>query len=136
MIKGFKDFLMRGNVIDLAVAFVMGLAFEAVVTAVTENVIYPVVAIFGSPGSEGLTWQITDNEGTTIDFSALITAVINFLLIAAAVYFLIVLPINKLRSLRKQPEEEELIEENTELLREIRDLLANRTGSTPPPSGS
>lgn len=131
MIKGFKEFLMRGNVVDLAVAVVIGVAFQAVITAITESVIYPIVAVFGGPDASGLTWQITANEGTTVDFGALITAILNFLIIALAVYFIVVLPINKLRSMGKQPDEEELIEESTVLLREIRDLLANATGSQP-----
>lgn len=135
MIKGFKEFLMRGNVVDLAVAVVIGIAFQAVITAITESIIYPIVAVFGGSDASGLTWQITSNEGTTVDFGALITAILNFFIIAAAVYLIVVLPINKLRSLR-QPAEEELIEENTVLLREIRDLLANGAGAQPPSGDS
>lgn len=134
MIRGFREFVMRGNVVDLAVAVVIGIAFQAVITAITESIIYPVVNVFGGTDAEGLTWQITANEGTTVDFGALITALINFLIIAAAVYFIVVVPINKLRSMR-QAEKEEVIEENIVLLREIRDLLANSQPSPGSHSG-
>ncbi|WP_301201328.1 large conductance mechanosensitive channel protein MscL, partial [Corynebacterium stationis] len=96
MLKGFKDFIMRGNVIDLAVGVIIGAAFTAIVTAITDSLIQPIINSFGSADMAGLGFQITDNENTFIDFGVVITAVINFLIIAAVVYFIIVAPINKL----------------------------------------
>src|SRR5690625_5789390 len=83
MLKGFKDFIMRGNVIDLAVGVIIGAAFTAIVTAITDSLIQPIINSFGSADMAGLGFQITDNENTFIDFGVVITAVINFLIIAA-----------------------------------------------------
>ncbi|WP_367138689.1 large conductance mechanosensitive channel protein MscL [Saccharothrix sp. HUAS TT1] len=130
MIKGFKDFLMRGNVIDLAVAVVIGAAFNAIVTAFTSNLINPIIAVFGGSNVNGLAVQLGDNEKTVLDFGAIITAVINFLIVAAVVYFIFVLPMNKIKERRKRGEEAGPAEPTeVELLKEIRDLLiAQRQG--------
>ncbi|ROP38596.1 large-conductance mechanosensitive channel protein MscL [Saccharothrix texasensis] len=125
MIKGFKDFLMRGNVIDLAVAVVIGAAFTAIVTAFTTNLINPIIALFGGNNVAGLAVQLGSTEKTIIDFGAIITAVINFLIVAAIVYFIFVLPMNKLKERRKRGQEPGPAEPtDVELLKEIRDLLA------------
>ncbi|MEV8438356.1 large-conductance mechanosensitive channel protein MscL [Actinosynnema sp. NPDC051121] len=125
MIKGFKDFLMRGNVIDLAVAVVIGAAFTAIVTAFTTNLINPIIAVFGGSNVEGLAVKLGDNDKTIVDFGAIITAVINFLIVAAIVYFIFVLPMNKLKERRKRGQEPGPAEPtDVELLKEIRDLLA------------
>ncbi|MFI9813958.1 large-conductance mechanosensitive channel protein MscL [Saccharothrix variisporea] len=125
MIKGFKDFLMRGNVIDLAVAVVIGAAFSAIVTAFTNNLINPVVALFGGNNVAGLAVQLGSTEKTTVDFGAIITATINFLIVAAVVYFIFVMPMNKIKERRKRGEEPGPAEPtDVELLKEIRDLLA------------
>ncbi|MFD1150502.1 large-conductance mechanosensitive channel protein MscL [Saccharothrix hoggarensis] len=125
MIKGFKDFLMRGNVIDLAVAVVIGAAFTAIVTAFTTNLINPIIALFGGNNVNGLAVQLGKSDKTIIDFGAIITAVINFLIVAAIVYFIFVLPMNKLKERRKRGEEAGPVEPtDVELLKEIRDLLA------------
>ncbi|QQQ77057.1 large-conductance mechanosensitive channel protein MscL [Saccharothrix sp. 6-C] len=125
MIKGFKDFLMRGNVIDLAVAVVIGAAFTAIVTAFTTNLINPIIALFGGNNVAGLAVQLGSTEKTIIDFGAIITAVINFLIVAAIVYFIFVLPMNKLKERRKRGQEPGPVEPtDVELLKEIRDLLA------------
>ena len=125
MIKGFKDFLMRGNVIDLAVAVVIGAAFTAIVTAFTTNLINPIIALFGGNNVNGLAVQLGNNDKTIIDFGAIITAMINFLIVAAIVYFIFVLPMNKLKERRKRGQEPGPSEPtDIELLKEIRDLLA------------
>lgn len=125
MIKGFKDFLMRGNVIDLAVAVVIGAAFTAIVTAFTTNLINPIIALFGGSNVNGLAVQLGSSDKTIVDFGAIITAVINFLIVAAIVYFIFVLPMNKLKERRKRGQEPGPAEPtDIELLKEIRDLLA------------
>jgi large conductance mechanosensitive channel len=125
LLKGFKDFLMRGNVIDLAVAVVVGAAFTAIVTAFTTNLINPIVALFGGNNVQGLAIQLGENPKTTVDFGAIITAVINFLIVAAVVYFALVLPMNKIKERRERGKEPGPAEPtDVELLKEIRDLLA------------
>jgi large conductance mechanosensitive channel len=130
VIQGFKDFIMRGNVIDLAVAVVIGVAFNAVVTSVTNNIINPLIAAIGGTSLHGLGFQlVTGNPKTVIDFGAVITAIINFLIIAAVVYYLVVTPMNMIAERRKRGEEPEpkAPAEDIVLLQEIRDLLRQRT---------
>lgn len=130
MFQGFKEFIMRGNVIDLAVAVVIGGAFTAIVTAFSDNLINPLIAALGGSDVSGLGFHIlADNPATFLDFGAVITAAINFLLIAAVVYFVIVAPMNKLNELmaakRGIPQDEEdPAPTDVELLTEIRDLLS------------
>jgi large conductance mechanosensitive channel len=129
VIQGFKSFIMRGNVVDLAVAVVIGAAFTQVVTAFTSNVVNPLIAVFGGSNVKGLAWQILgSNPKTVIDFGAVITAIINFLIVAAVVYFLVVVPMNVLAERRKRGEEPEpkAPAEDIVLLQEIRDLLRQR----------
>ncbi|RKT52457.1 large-conductance mechanosensitive channel protein MscL [Saccharothrix australiensis] len=127
MIKGFKDFLMRGNVIDLAVAVVIGAAFSAIVTAFTNHLINPIVALFGGSNVNGLAVKLGDTDKTIVDFGAIITAVINFVIVAAVVYFIFVLPMNKIKERREKGQEPGPSEPtDVELLKEIRDLLADR----------
>ena len=129
MIKGFKDFISRGNVVDMAVGVVMGGAVTAVVPSLVENFINPLVAmIFGKPDMSDLL-KFTFN-GATISFGAILTALINFLIIAVAVYFFIVLPMSKLKDMTAKQEaaEEAAAEPSAEevqlaTLQEIRDLL-------------
>ncbi|ALZ99644.1 large conductance mechanosensitive channel protein MscL [Corynebacterium glutamicum] len=128
MLKGFRDFILRGNVIELAVAVVIGTAFTAIVTAFSENIINPLIASVGSTEVEGLGFHIrAGNAATFVDFGAVITAAINFLIIAAIVYFVLVAPMNKLSETlakRKGVEEDETPASiEAELLTEIRDLL-------------
>ncbi|WP_432987083.1 large conductance mechanosensitive channel protein MscL [Dactylosporangium sp. CA-233914] len=128
MLKGFRDFISRGNVIELAVAVVIGAAFNDVVKAFTEGFLQPLIKLTGGIG-------INDASGVHIgkqvlDWPGFVNAVIAFLLTAATVYFLVVLPMNKLAERRKRglvPEPEAPSEE-IRLLTEIRDLLA--TGTT------
>jgi large conductance mechanosensitive channel len=130
MLKGFKDFLLRGNVVDLAVAVVLGVAFAAVITAFTENIIQPIINAIGSGESPGLGFYLkADDPKTFVDVGALITALINFAIIAAAVYFLVVVPVTKLMQRRSRGEEPpvETPSEDIVLLTEIRDLLSQRS---------
>ncbi len=129
MIKGFRDFIMRGNVVDLAVAVVIGSAFTAVVTALANNLIKPLAAALGGSNPTGWTWTLNEtNEAAVVDWSAIVTAIINFLIIAAVVYFLVVTPMNKLAELRKKGHAPEPAApaEDILLLQEIRDLLKDR----------
>jgi large conductance mechanosensitive channel len=130
VIQGFKKFILRGNVIDLAVAVVIGVAFTAVVTSVTNNIINPLIAAAGGGNVHGLGFQlVAGNPKTVVDLGAVISAIINFLIIAAVVYFLVVMPMNVLAERRKrgQEPEPEAPAEDIVLLQEIRDLLRQRT---------
>ncbi|WP_308606761.1 large conductance mechanosensitive channel protein MscL [uncultured Corynebacterium sp.] len=133
MLKGFKDFILRGNVIELAVAVIIGAAFTAIVTSITDHIIQPLVNSLGSPDFGGLGFAITDSPETFLDFGAVITALINFLIVAAVIYFVIVAPINAVteRAKRRQGVDPEEPAPTTEqLLGEIRDLLAAENGGT------
>lgn len=99
MIKEFKDFLMRGNVIDLAVAVVIGAAFGAVVTSFVTNILTPLIAmIFGEPSFSGMSFSI---NGAEFNYGAFLDALFAFASIAAAVFFFVVRPINMLDQRRK-----------------------------------
>ena len=125
MLKGFKEFILRGNVIDLAIAVVVGAAFTGIVTQLTKSFIQPLIQVFGGGGIHGGAFVI---HGVAFDWAAFINSLINFLIIAAVLYFLIVLPINRIVALRHRaeavadavpaPDPEDVV-----LLREIRDLL-------------
>jgi large conductance mechanosensitive channel len=128
MLDGFKTFIMRGNVIDLAVAVIIGAAFGAVVTALTEGILFPLIAaIFGEPDLTAV-GNFTIN-GANFSIGVVLDALLNFLLVAAALYFCIVFPMNKLAERRargKEPEPAPVPEPNVVLLAEIRDLLAEQ----------
>lgn len=125
MLKGFKDFILRGNVVDLAVAVVIGAAFTAIVTAFTTSIIEPLLNAITPPTVPGLGIQLqADKPNTLINFSEVVAAAVNFLIVAAIVYFVVVLPIQTLRNRRKRGEEPGPAEPtDVELLAEIRDLL-------------
>lgn len=125
MFKGFRDFILRGNVIELATAVIIGGAFTAIVTAVSDKIINPLIAAVGSPEVGGLGFRIRPEVPETfVDFGAVITAAINFLIIAAVVYFIIIMPMNRLNEWRnRNAEEEDVPATSEELLTEIRDLL-------------
>ncbi|MGA7689956.1 MAG: large conductance mechanosensitive channel protein MscL [Jiangellales bacterium] len=131
MIKGFRDFILRGNVVELAVAVVIGGAFTALVAVFGEAFINPLIAVVGGPDSTGWGFQIlAGNDATFVDIGAVVTAVITFVITAAVVYFLVVAPMNSYQARVKakldvEPEPEE-IPADVELLKEIRDLLAER----------
>ena len=97
MLKGFKDFILRGNVVDLAVAVVVGAAFTSIVTSFTKTVIEPLINAVTPPASPGFGIQLIDGKSNTyIDLASLITAILNFLIVAAVVYF--VMPADQLPS--------------------------------------
>ncbi|MEC3951792.1 large conductance mechanosensitive channel protein MscL [Nocardia sp. CDC153] len=126
MLKGFKDFLLRGNVVDLAVAVVMGTAFVAIVTAFSDGIITPLLAVFGKHDAHGLGFQlVADKPATFVAVGPIITAALNFVIIAALLYFLIVIPANKAKARFTNPEDAAL--SDNELLHQIRDLLAERS---------
>lgn len=130
MLNGFKDFIFRGNIIDLATAVVIGTAFTALVTTVTQALIEPIVNAFAGPDAvSGLGFRVLkDNPSTYIDFAAVINGLITFTIIAAVVYFMIIVPMTKINE-RMAKKEEAATEEPAEeiaLLREIRDSLAQR----------
>ncbi|MER7248004.1 large conductance mechanosensitive channel protein MscL [Kribbella sp. NPDC000426] len=129
MLKGFKEFIMRGNVVDLAVAVVIGAAFGAIVQAVVANFINPLVAaIFGKADASKLFFFKIN--GAEFHIGVIVQAALNFLFVAIAVYFFIVMPLNKLAERRKrglEPEPETTpLTTDQELLTEIRDLLRTR----------
>ena len=128
MLKGFKDFVLRGNVVDLAVAVVIGAAFTTIVTAFTSGIIEPLINAVTPPASPGFGLQLVDGkQNTYIDAASVITAALNFLIVAAVVYFVIVLPLNTLKARRKRGEEAGPTEPtDVELLVQIRDLLAEQ----------
>ena len=143
MLKGFKEFLSRGNIVDLAVAVVIGTAFTALVTKFTEAIITPLLNRVGANKQTNVgALKISIGGGQFIDFNILLSAAINFFLIALVVYFFVVLPYN---TLRKRGEVEQADDAQIVLLTEIRDLLAQTNsdssssgkhgaaGTTPPP---
>lgn len=125
---------MRGNVIELAVGVVIGAAFTGVVTSFSDAIINPLLAALGGVDYSGLGFHVREgNEATFVDFGAVLTAIINFLLIAAVIYFLLVAPMNKLDEAQKRQKginPEEPAPTDTELLTEIRDLLASQNPTT------
>ncbi|MDN6233944.1 MAG: large conductance mechanosensitive channel protein MscL [Bifidobacterium crudilactis] len=136
---GFKKFISRGSMVDMAVGVVMGSAVTAVVNSIVKSFISPLIAmIFGKADMSKLL-TLTYN-GATISFGAIIGEIINFLIIAAAVYFCIILPINKLRDMTRaatgveeeeSPAEPSPEEQTVVLLQEIRDQLNNGSPSNP-----
>lgn len=128
MLKGFKDFIMRGNVIDLAVGVIIGGAFSTVVNALVESVIMPAISMLvGSPKFDDF---LVFGQ---IKIGVFLTALVNFLLIAAALYFCIVMPINAMNARRARKlglEEEDETEPEVALLTEIRDALISNKNVT------
>ncbi|KJC62921.1 large conductance mechanosensitive channel protein MscL [Agreia bicolorata] len=136
MLKGFKEFVLRGNVIDLAVAVVIGAAFSAVVKSIVDNVITPVLGAVG--GAESLVGAFPIAVGkSTIELGTVLAAIIQFLIVAVVVYFVFVLPINHLKKVafikKQQPTPDDAVTSpptEAELLTEIRDLLAKQQASS------
>lgn len=124
MFQGFKEFISKGNVIDLAVAVVIGAAFSAIITALVDNLINPIIGLlFNADSLDGVKLGV-------IGIGAIIGAVINFLAVALIVYFVFVMPMNKMkeRQAAKNPAvEEETLPSEQELLIEIRDALRRNT---------
>ena len=126
MLKGFKEFISRGNVVELAVGVIIGAAFKNIVDALVDGIINPLIAaVIGKPDFSDA--FILTLNGTDVKFGLLITAVINFILMAFAIYFCIVVPMNALNARRKKAEDEAPapeVSDEVKLLTEIRDALA------------
>ena len=130
MIQGFKEFISKGNALDLAVAVIIGAAFTPIVTAITDVIMGIIGAVVGKPNFDSVL-QFTINGSDPIQPGTIITAVVNFLLVATAVYFAIVVPMNKIKATTAK--KEDAVEEapavpstEEQPLTEIRDLLANK----------
>lgn len=125
--QGFKEFILRGNVIELAVAVVIGTAFTAIVTAIVDGIFTPIIAQFSPTGDiEGVTWGI-------IQIGSVLAAIINFVLVAAVVYFALVLPMAKVKEAqarRRGDSPAEAAETEVDVLHDIRELL--KAQQTPP----
>jgi large conductance mechanosensitive channel len=136
MLKGFKDFIMRGNVVDLAVAVVIGAAFGTIITKLVADLITPLIAAIGGQPDFGRL-KFTINKSTFL-YGDFFNALISFVIIAAAIYFLVVLPLNKLAERRAArlatgAEEPAAKAEDVLLLEQIRDLLAAPNSHRPRP---
>jgi large conductance mechanosensitive channel len=159
MFKGFKEFILRGNVVELAIAVVIGVAFQAVVTSFVSAIVTPIINAAGGSNTNGLGFSLKHTSGaahgssadvlgksTFINFSAIINAIVVFLITALVVYFIFVLPLNKFAERRaaklaKGEPDPEPKAEDVLLLEQIRDLLAAQQGGaaavsavTPTPS--
>ena len=118
MLKEFKDFLLRANIVELAVAFVMGVAFGALVNSFVNNLVMPIVAmIIGKPDFSNLTFTIND---AVFRYGAFLTDAITFIATAAAVFFFVVKPMNSITAHMSKPGEEEISDEE----RRHQELLA------------
>jgi large conductance mechanosensitive channel len=129
MLQGFKDFIMRGNVVDLAVGVVIGTAFTAVVSSFTKSFLEPLIKLM-SGGQGELKGAWSPVRGVDFTYAAFINSLITFLLTAAVLYFLVVLPLNKLAERRRRGEEPppKAPSEEVKLLTEIRDALLRGQG--------
>jgi large conductance mechanosensitive channel len=135
MLKGFKEFILRGNVVDLAIAVVIGTAFAAVVSAFVSKIVTPIINAVPGSTSSGFGFSLrhgakftdpkTGANTTFVDLSGIINAIVVFIITAAVVYFIFVLPMNKLQERRMRGQEEEPASKADDLLvlEEIRDLL-------------
>ena len=127
VLQGFKDFIARGNIVDLSVAVVIGTAFTGLVTKFTDSVVQPLIDRIGAgkDASHGIL-RIDIGGGQAIDLNVLLTALINFLLVAAVVYFLVVVPYSKIRGKEKAESAED---KQNRLLTEIRDAVGGKDSS-------
>jgi len=129
MLKGFRDFIMKGNVVDLAVAVVIGAAFGAVVNSFVANILMPLIsALVGAPNFDSF-GKITINHNDIL-FGSFLTVLVNFILVAAAIYFAVVVPMNHIIARRNAKlgikADEPAVDPQVELLTEIRDALRSR----------
>lgn len=125
MVQEFRDFITKGNLIDIAVGFIMGAAFVAVIGALVDNVLMPIIAIpFGEPSFDSIIWTV---NGSEILIGSFITAVVAFLLVSLAVFLFIVKPYNAYRARTETDEEEDAGPSEVELLTQIRDSLARKS---------
>jgi len=124
MIQEFRDFIAKGNMVDIAVGFIMGVAFTALVGALVEYVLIPIIAIpFGEPNFDSIIWTV---NGSEILIGSFITALAVFLLIAVAVFFFVVKPYNAYKArMEESGEDEAVTPSEVDLLTEIRDALVS-----------
>ena len=123
MVQEFRDFIAKGNMIDIAVGFIMGAAFTALIGSLVNDVLMPIIAIpFGEPNFDAIVWTVNDSE---ILIGAFVTQLVAFLLIAVAVFLFIVKPYNAYRNRMEAVEEEDPGPTEVELLTQIRDSLAS-----------
>lgn len=124
MLKEFKTFAMRGNLIDIAVGLILALAFSAVVNAFVEGIVLNLIAaILGEPSFDSIVWTIGDGpDTTTIEIGRFLTALVNFVLIAFVLFWIV-----KVANRYKQPADEEAAPTEIQLLTEIRDALRRST---------
>ncbi|AMB59250.1 large conductance mechanosensitive channel protein MscL [Microterricola viridarii] len=130
MLKGFREFIMRGNVIDLAVAVVIGAAFTSVVTAIVEGIFNPLIGAIFNAKSLDAAFILELPDGAELKFGAVLGAIITFLIVAAVVYFVFVMPINKLKQMQEAKRESGIEDASApvtelDLLTEIRDALVS-----------
>jgi large conductance mechanosensitive channel len=128
VIKEFKDFISRGNVVDLAVAVVIGAAFTAVVSAFVAGLVTPLIGMIGGADFNDIDFTINKS---TFEVGLVINAVLTFLTVAAVVFFFVIKPLNMLEERRRrgeEPVEPEQLSDEALLLTEIRDLLAAQAG--------
>jgi large conductance mechanosensitive channel len=126
MLRGFKDFLLRGNIVELAVAVVIGTAFTALVTAFTTSFLEPLIGLLGGGGVDG---GVATVHGQQFTWGAFVNAVITFVLTAAVLYFLVVVPMKRIVERRARGQETgPVAPTQVELLVEIRDLLRAQQG--------
>lgn len=130
MLKGFKEFVLRGNIVELAVAFVIGTAFATLVDTFVSGIIEPLLAVLAPGQTRGFGFHlIADNPATFINIGTLLNAIIVFVLTAALIYFALVVPMNKLKEAREARAQargkgdDPVAPTETELLEQIRDLL-------------
>ena len=138
MLTGFKEFLFRGNVVDLAVAVVMGTAFAALISAFTMAILDPLLALLAGDSDLGLAFRLNDdNPDTLVDVGLFLSAFVAFAITSAVVYFVIVTPMRALteRSTTAQ-EQAATVPADVALLTEIRDLLRQSGEPAPPAAGS
>lgn len=132
MLRGFRDFILRGNVVDLAVAVVIGAAFTAIVSGLVDGIFNPIISLLFNAGdleSAGITLRAAEGENppVVLAFGVVISALIKFVLIAAVVYFALIVPMNYLKKVQLRKAAEEAPTQTplteTDLLVQIRDLL-------------
>lgn len=122
MIKGFKEFIMRGNVVDLAVGIVIGAAFTSVVTSFVDDVLMAIIgAIVGKPNFNDLVLELGDGE---VYYGRFLTQLVSFVVVAAAVYFAVVMPINALNERRKRGQEADVEPTNEERIVALLERIA------------
>ena len=128
MLKGFKEFISQGNALELAVAVIIGAAFKPIVDAITKVILDIIGQVVGKPNFDSVgQFKIFESSTEYIQPGTILTQVVNFLLVAVAVYFCIVMPMNKFKERMTKAEEDKPAEPtDVELLTEIRDLLANK----------